>query len=305
MVVRNSFRSSMMLLSIFFTLATGCRQHAGGTGALSAESAGFTLYRIHGIVLGKSAVTQQVTIEQNVIHNVMPATNAVYEIKDPNLLERLQPGDQITADALAPTDGSDGRLNNVTVTASPRDANAPATLPPHLLLVGEQVPDLPLVNENGKTIHFEQFRGRAVLITFIDTQCTDDCPVITGRFRRVNELLSQHPDAFGASHLICVSIDPANDNPPVLRRYGLQYLHGEAGGFSHWGFAVPTPENLRKMAAAFGVIYTPSRGDIDHTMVTALIGPDDTLVRTWGGDDWDPNVIAKAVESATSAQGSL
>lgn len=302
---RNSWGRGIALVSIVFAMATGCRQYPGSTGNLSAESAGLTLHRLHGTVLGKSAITQQVTIRQGVIHDFMPSTNVVYQIENPILLERLQPGDEITADAIIPTDGSDGRLSNVIVTATLRDPVSPAILPPHLLLIGEQVPDIPLVNENGRAIRLAHFHGQAVLITFIDTQCTDDCPVITGRFRRVNELLSQDPDAFGASHLISVSIDPANDTPPVLRRYGLQYLHGRARGFSHWGFAVPTPENLRRMAAAFGLMYTPSQGDIDHTMVTALIGPDDRLVRTWGGDDWDPEVIAKAVESAASAQGSL
>jgi len=302
---RNSWGRGIALVSIVFAFATGCRQHSGRSGDPSTESAGFTLHRVHGTLLGKSAVTRQVTIRQDVIHNFMPATSVVYQIENPILLERLQPGDEITADATIPTDGSNGRLDNLVVTAEPRDPVSPAILPPHLLLIGEQVPDFPLVNENGRIVHFAQFHGQAVLITFMDTQCTDDCPVITGRFRRVNELLSKNPDAFGASHLISVSIDPANDTPSVLRRYGLQYLHEGASGFSHWGFAVPTPENLRRMAAAFGVLYTPSQGDIDHTMVTALIGPNDTLVRTWGGDDWDPDVIAKAVESAASTRGSF
>lgn len=300
----NSIAWGVALVSVVFAFDIGCRQHSGGAGHLSAESAGFTLHRVHGIVLGKSDLTQEVTIEQSVIPDFMPASNAVYEIKDSGLLERLQPGDAISADALVPTDGTNGRLDNVAVTAEPRDTVAPATLPPHLLLTGERVPDLPLVNESGRTVHFAQFRGWAVLITFIDTQCADDCPLITGRFRQVNELLSQHPDAFSASHLISVSIDPAKDTAPVLRRYGLQYLHGDAGGFSHWEFAVPTPENLTRLAAAFGEMYTPSNGDIDHTMVTALIGPDNTLIRTWGGDDWDPHLLARAVEAAASRRGS-
>ena len=31
---------------------------------------------------------------------------------------------------------------------------------------GEPVPDVPLVNQDGKTLHLSQFKGKAVLVTF-------------------------------------------------------------------------------------------------------------------------------------------
>jgi protein SCO1 len=293
---------------VFLLFSSGCRRHAGGNDGLPTASAhaGVRRYPLHGIVLGKSTLSHEVTIRQEAIRGFMPTTNAVYMIRNADTFRQLKPGDQITADVLVPPDSNNYRLEKVAITAESRDAGVLATLPPHQLLIGEQVPDIPLVNQDGKTIRLPQYRGKAVLITFIDTQCTEDCPIISGLFGKVNAALSsQDPSAYADSRLISISLDPKFDTPPVLRKYGLGYLHGNAGAFSHWEFADLTAANLQKLAAAFGVIYAPSHdGDIVHTMQTALIGPDNTVIQMWGGDDWNPKVIAKAVEAATEKKAS-
>lgn len=46
-------------------------------------------------------------------------------------------------------------------------------------------------------------------------------------------------------------------------------------------------------------MYQPSKdGDIVHTMDVSLIGPNNTLIRSRDGDDWNPVVIAKVVDAA-------
>ena len=256
-------------------------------------------YPLHGVVLGKSETSHEITIRQNVIRGFMPATNAVYTISNAELFRQLKRGDEVSADVLVPSDSNNYRLENVKIVAESRNPKILATLPPHELLIGEQVPDIPMVNQNGKTINLQQFKGKAVLITFIDSQCTDDCPIITGLFGKVNTLLQNDPDAYADSKLVSISIDPKYDTPPVLRRYGLKYLHGNSAGFAHWEFVDLLPAPLKRLATAFGVVYAPVKGDIVHTMQTALIAPDGTVAELWGGDDWNPKAIAKAIEAAS------
>lgn len=227
----------------------------------------------------------------------MPATNAVYTIDDAGLFARLKPGDVITAEVLVPSDSNRFTLSGEKIVAESRGGSALAALPAHELLIGEQVPAIPMVNQDGKPVEFEKFRGKAVLITFIDSKCTDDCPIITGLFGKVNSLLREDPSAYADTRLISISIDPKFDTPAVLRKYGLTYLHGNANGFSHWEFVDLTPEHLRRLATAFGVEYRPVKGDIVHTMQTALIGPEGTLTQMWGGDDWNPKTLAAAIEA--------
>lgn len=294
---------SIALPGLLMILAAGCSRTSASASA-AAEPVRYAPHTMRGMIVGKSQTTRQITVRQEVIPDFMPATDAVYTLPDAQALQTLQAGDQITATILAPalpTGDTTDQLREIRVTAQPRNPLTETELPPHLLLMGEAMPDIPMVNEAGQPVHFPQFHGKAVLLTFIDTRCTEDCPIITGRFQKVNQLLRKDPQAYAASHLLSVSIDPANDKPPVLRHYGLQYLDGDPAGFTHWGFVDLTPANLKKLATDFGVMYRPSGdGDIVHTMMTALIAPDGTVAQVWSGDDWNPQVVAQAVASAAT-----
>lgn len=288
------------LAGLLMMAAAGCGKTSGTASA--ATNANYTQHAMSGEVLGKSGTAEQVTVKQGVIRDFMPAMDAVYTMNDPAKFRALEPGDQITGTILTPVDGGANQLTDVAVTAEPTHPLTPSEVPPHLLLMGEGLPDIPMVNQAGQPVSFPKFHGKALLLTFVDSQCKEDCPIITARFQKVDMML-QHdgPQVFAGSHLLTVSIDPANDTPPVLRKYGLKYLEGDANGFAHWSFVDLTPANLKKLATAFGVIYRPSGdGDIVHTMMTALVGPDGTVEQEWNGDDWNPKQVAQAVEYAAA-----
>jgi len=262
-------------------------------------------YRVQGIVLGKSPLSQQITIDQSAVPRMMPATSAVYRIPQVSIFRILQTGDAVAGEAVLPNDGSPNELDSLTVTSELRSPQSLAALPPHMLIEGESLSPVPMVNQDRKDVDLTQFRGKAVLVTFVDTQCTEDCPIITRLFGRVNQLLAQDPKVYQESLLVTISLDPAHDTPPVLRRYGLEYLHSDAAAFDHWEFVTLTPANLKRLATSFGVMYQPSKdGDIVHTMDVSLIGPNSTLIQSWDGDDWNPKVIAKAVDRAVTGRSS-
>ena len=88
------------------------------------------------------------------------------------------------------------------------------------------MPDVPLVNQDGKTLHLADFKGKAVLLTFIYTRCPFPtfCPLISSEFAAIHNDLAQTPPIYGKTHLLSVSLDPNYDTAPVLRKYGLAYL---------------------------------------------------------------------------------
>ncbi|HUN84223.1 MAG TPA: SCO family protein [Terracidiphilus sp.] len=227
----------------------------------------------------------------------MPAMTMVYKVKNPGDVQKVKPGDEITADVLVPSDSDNYLLDQVVITSEKRRKLPPAMLPPHQLMVGEAVPDLPLVNQDGKPIHLRDYRGKAVLITFIYTRCPmpTACPLITSHFAKVNNLLAKMPAAYAASHLISVSLDPNYDKPPVLRQYGMAYLDDNASAFAHWEFADTTPGDLRKLAQAFGLQYTEEDNQITHTMQTTLLDKENKVAQQWGGSGWNPSDVANAV----------
>lgn len=151
------------------------------------------------------------------------------------------------------------------------------------LKVGEEVPDISLVTQSGNEIHLSDFRGQALFLTFIYTECPlpDFCPLMSKQFAALQPKLGE---AFGKkAHLLSISFDPENDTPPVLSAYGHRYTDD----FSTWTFATPTSnEELEEAKEAFRVTMRKKKGEIMHNLVTALISPHGRLVWKWRGNDW-------------------
>lgn len=281
---------------------SGCRRNAAATTALAEPGAapGAKQYHLRGTIVAKSLATTEVTVKHEEIPGLMPAMTMVYKVKDPAVVEEVQPGDTITADLLVSGNGQDYLLDDVVITDETKRSEPPALVAPRALKVGESVPDVPLVNQDGKTFRLGDYRGKALLVTFVYTRCPmpTACPLISSHFARVHEELAKDAKAYAASHLVSISLDPSYDKPPVLRTYGLAYLDGNAAGFAQWEFADTTPGDLRKLADAFGLEYTEEDNQITHTMETTLIGPDGKVAQTWDGSGWDPHAVAQAVRSA-------
>lgn len=294
-------RLSAAVLSLAMLVSAGCKQ--SGSGFLGRDAIGpATRHQLTGTVLGVSPSTDQVDVAQQAIHGFLPAADAVYKLAQPAQLGGLRAGDRIEATVVADQDGDPFQLQNVIVTAQPGPGFTPAMVPAHQLMVGEAVPDVPLRDQDDAALDFSKLHGKAVLVTFIDTKCTEDCPIITRLFGKIDALLRENPSAYAKTDLVSVSLDTANDTPPVLRRYGLSYMGGKAAGFRHWQFVDLTAANLQRLAKDFGVIYQQKGDDIEHTMIIALIGPDGRLVQEYPGDDWDANELAKAAAASALAQ---
>ena len=301
MASRHLVACAVVLSCVVLILLIGCRKTADNQPGvvLHPTNAPFDRYHLQGLVLATSAATGEITVQHGDIPGFMPAMTMAYKLKDPTEIQKLKPGNEISADVLVQSDNDDYLLDSVVITSEARRGLVPAMLPPHQLMVGEAVPDLPLVNQDGRTIHLKDYRGKALLITFIYTRCPmpTACPLITSHFAKVNNDLARDPKAYMTSHLISISLDPAYDKPPVLRQYGLAYLDDNAAAFSHWEFADTTTGDLKKLAEAFGLQYSEENNQITHTMATTLIDPDSKVAQTWPGSDWNPDDVAGAVKS--------
>ena len=126
-------------------------------------------YSLQGRVLGKSDSARQLTVNHGDIPGFMAAMTMPYAVRDSQGFQQVQPGDLITADVVV--DGNNEYwLEDLTV-KDKAGRGSVSSLAPHALLPGERVPDIPLTNQDGKTIHLTKFRGKAVLMTFIYTRC--------------------------------------------------------------------------------------------------------------------------------------
>jgi protein SCO1 len=96
---------------------------------------------------------------------------------------------------------------------------------------GLELPTFSLHDDEGKLVRSGELRDKAVAVTFLDTRCTEACPIIAAQVGQAVRALGDH-----ASHVeaLAISVDPLRDTPAevdaFLQRYrakgALRYLNG-------------------------------------------------------------------------------
>jgi protein SCO1/2 len=252
--------------------------------------------------LGKSDSAQQVTVKHSNIAGFMAAMTMPYLVKDTQGFQEVQPGDRITADVVVSGDNIYW-LEHLTVKDKTGRAPVPS-LASHVLLPGERVPDVTITNQKGKSLHLSEFRGKAVLITFVYTRCPfpNFCPRISSEFAAIRKEMAKTPEYYEKTHLISISLDPLYDTPPVMWKYGLSYLANDPTGFEQWDFVSTSPGDLRRLATAFGLEYFEQENLIPHSMNTILLATDGTVFRYWPGNEWNTSEVIAALRQAATAK---
>jgi protein SCO1/2 len=266
----------------------GC--HSGrNAGTQPSSTANYKVYKLRGKVVSTGAARGEVTVNHEAIPGFMEAMTMPYKLKDASILGELHPGDVITADVLvSPDPNADYLLDHIVVVAQARPDYKPA-VSYHVPTPGDDVPDFKLRNQDGRAIHLGQFRGKALLVTFIYTRCPSPnfCPRMTHNFALLEKQIATNPAITGA-HLLSVSFDPDHDTPARLRAYGASYIgNNEKNAFAHWDLAVPDKPTLLEMARFFDLGITGAAdGTITHTLSTTLIGANGKVVRFYPGNEW-------------------
>jgi len=77
-------------------------------------------------------------------------------------------------------------------------------------------PQFALRDSTGKLVRLSQFRGKAVLLTFIYDHCPDVCPLIVAN---LHTALLKLGSAAKKLQIIAVSVDPKGDNPATVKAF--------------------------------------------------------------------------------------
>jgi len=137
-----------------------------------------------------------------------------------------------------------------------------------------QVPDVALLDQNGKEIQLKSYldSGKPVIIDFIFSTCTTICPVLSVSFAYFQKNLGEQADQV---MLVSFSIDPDNDTPELMKEY-----IGRYGAQPGWDALTGKRDNIFKVLKAFDA-YVSNK--MDHFPLTILRGPGDKQwVRLYG-----------------------
>ncbi len=144
--------------------------------------------------------------------------------------------------------------SNVDIDAGTSVDNAPA-------------PNFQLTDQRGRETSLSQFRGKAVLIAFVDSQCTTICPLTTQSMVEALRILGPST----AAHVQLLGI---NANPLALKVSDVASYTRAHDMQRKWRFLTGSLPQLKKVWHDYSVYVSAINNDIDHQPVMVLIDAD-------------------------------
>jgi len=124
-------------------------------------------------------------------------------------------------------------------------------------------PGLALRDQRGATISLQSLRGRVVLLTFLDSRCTRECPIEGHVLRDVLRRIQ----GTGAVAVV-VSVDPWADTPASARTFAAR-----AGWSGNWQWLLGDKAALAPVWRAYNIAVKRTPGDILHSTALYVIDP--------------------------------
>lgn len=275
-----------------------------------AREEGVTRYPLKGKIEGLDILDRELLVAHEEIPGLMPAMTMPFKMPEATgflarfqgmRLERLRRGDVITATLVVKANESWIEKVNVLRYEPPPGMSAPV---PKESKEGESVVDVLLEDQDGKPLRISDYRGKALVLTFIYTRCPipEFCPRMMKNFQDLENLIEADPDLREKGRLLSVSFDVEFDRPEVLQAFGSAFVKDRgAGPFARWKLATGTKENVGRLGQFFGLVFFKEGGDFAHSLVTVVIGPDGRLVKEFSGNDWSAREAHAAMRQAVGA----
>jgi cytochrome oxidase Cu insertion factor (SCO1/SenC/PrrC family) len=137
-----------------------------------------------------------------------------------------------------------------------REASGPGSYTGSQVVGGIKIPDFTLRNYDGRVVQSSDLDGRVTLLTFLDSQCTESCPVIAWTIARTIEMLT--PAERKEVRAVAISTDPGEDTDSSVRSF-LRARHA-LGHLLYLGGGEPVRE-LRMVWGEFDVLSSFDSGE--------------------------------------------
>jgi len=136
---------------------------------------------------------------------------------------------------------------------------------PGTSLQGIQAPDFTLTNQFGHSVSLSQFRGKAVIIAFTDTTCTNVCPLTSQSLLETLNLLGP-----AAQHVQLLAVDANPEATSVQDAKTFSVAHGME---NRWMFLTGSKAQLEQVWKAYHIYVAIQQGTVDHTPGVFVLDP--------------------------------
>lgn len=154
-------------------------------------------------------------------------------------------------------------------------------------------PSFQLTDQTGQVLGPQSFHGRVVVMTFLDSHCTQDCPIIGKALAYVERKLG--PSVPWT--LLVVSVAPYTDSPASDAAFAMH-----SGWHGDWHWLLGSPKQLAKVWSDYGIWVKPTPTDILHTAALYVIDPDQ-YVRVADMVPFVPDQLAQSIRSLVPGKG--
>jgi len=130
-------------------------------------------------------------------------------------------------------------------------------------------PNFTLVDQHGKSISLKSFRGRTVVLEFMDPHCVDICPIVSQEF-----IDAYHDLGAKASSVVFVAVNVNQYYTSVADMMKFSNEH-RLNTIPSWHFLTGSVKDLKSIWRNYGiaVIAPKPTTDIIHTSIVYFIGP--------------------------------
>ncbi len=291
------------VLSLILVASVSFSQHA----ALAAEALPATtqVHTTRGLVREIAPDRHKAVIRHEAIPNYMPAMTMELNVRNTNELNGITAGDTVTFRLITTEETHWIDQVRKVASATNQASTAKASATPSLiaeLKPGDLLPDYELTAENGKSIRFSDFRGKALAFTFIFTRCPlpDFCPRMGQNFAKARDLILASSNTTTNWQFLSISFDPDFDKPAVLSGYGNFYRKDNA---DRWLFAAAPMKTLKELAPRLDLMLNREPGgSISHNLRTVVLDPQGRIHRQFDGNEWTPQQLAESLLEAARAR---
>lgn len=263
---------------------------------------GETRHPLTGEVVDVSRERKALIVTHDEIKGYMPRMTMEFRVS-PGDLEIAQPGQRIRAELVER--GGEYYLEKIwpddAATKQAVEAAAKALAQDTAIRgrgvyreVGEQSPDFTLLDQEGRTVAANRFRGKPVVMNFIFTRCpiATMCPAATMKMMALQDAAKQA--GVTELELVSISLDPEYDTPGVLK----EYAAARGIDTSNFTFLTGPDAAVRHLLAQLGVIREFEGETIKHTLATVLIDPAGRIIHRVDGSQWDPQEFLAKVKKS-------
>jgi cytochrome oxidase Cu insertion factor (SCO1/SenC/PrrC family) len=124
-------------------------------------------------------------------------------------------------------------------------------------------PDIKLVNQFGQPMSLSQFRGKIVMLSFEDSECTTVCPLTTQSMLEAKQMLGAAGDQV---QLLGVDANPTATTVSDVLAYSRAH-----GMVNQWDFLTGSLAQLKSVWRAYDIEVQIEKGQIDHTPALFVI----------------------------------